>query len=149
MWLRDWRRSPAAAKKDLIITSGGKNIAPSILERLLCSDLYIDQAVVYGDRRKFVIALIVPNFEQLSAKAEELGCSIESRDGFVTTPRLCEFLDERVASVMQAVSQPERVRKCLILDRAFELEADELTATLKVRRRYVTEKYSSQLEALY
>ena len=59
-------------KKDLIITSAGKNIAPSELERLLVSDIYIDQAVVYGDGRRFVSALIVPNFEQLRAKAAEL-----------------------------------------------------------------------------
>jgi long-chain acyl-CoA synthetase len=136
-------------KKDLIITSGGDNVAPSILERLLCGDLYIDQAVVFGDRRQFITALIVPNFEELNSKAAELGCSIESRNGFIINPELLEFLDERIASVMREVSQPERVKKCLILDRAFQVEADELTATLKVRRRYVTNKYSAQLEALY
>ena len=74
-------------KKDLIITSGGKNIAPSELERLLVSDPYIDQAVVYGDARPFVSALIVPNFALLEAKADELGCRLETADGFITDPR--------------------------------------------------------------
>lgn len=136
-------------KKDLIITSGGKNIAPGILERLLCTDTSIDQAVVYGDRKKFVTALIVPNFEDLGRRASELGCTVESVAGFISTPELLEFIDGQVSSVMRSVSQPERVRKCLVLDRAFSVDENELTATLKVRRRHITEKYSLQLEALY
>lgn len=136
-------------KKDLIITSSGKNIAPSILERLLCSDPNIDQAVVYGDRKKFVTALIVPNFEELDRKASEMNCAVESVEGFISSKDLLEFIDARVSSVMQSVSQPERVRKCLVLDRAFSVDEDEMTATLKVRRRHITQKYSLQLEALY
>jgi len=136
-------------KKDLIITSAGKNIAPSELERLLVSDIYIDQAVVYGDGRRFVSALLVPNFEHLEQKARELGCKIEARDGFIETPALHGFLEERVRAVMQSVSQPERVKKILVLERPFQLADDELTATLKVRRSHLIAKYESQLAALY
>lgn len=136
-------------KKDLIITSGGKNIAPSILERLLTADLYIDQAVVYGDRKPFATALLVPNFGNLEAKAKELGCSLEMADGFIVSPLLLEFLAERVSLVMQAVSQPERVRRFLLLGRAFQVAADELTASMKIRRRFIIGKYQSQLDALY
>jgi long-chain acyl-CoA synthetase len=137
-------------KKDLIITSAGKNIAPSELERILVSDIYIDQAVVYGDGRRFVSALIVPNFEQLKAKATELKCKIESSpDGFVQTPCLNEFFAQRIDGVMQEVSNPERVKKFLVLDRPFQLDADELTATLKVRRNHVIRKFERQLAALY
>ncbi len=79
-------------KKDLIITSAGKNIAPSELERLLVSDIYIDQAVVYGDGPRFVSALVVPNFEQLQAKAAELKCKLESNaDGFIDGPCCTSF----------------------------------------------------------
>jgi long-chain acyl-CoA synthetase len=137
-------------KKDLIITSAGKNIAPSELERLLVSDIYIDQAVVYGDGRKFVSALIVPNFEQLRAKAAELKCKLESTpEGFLNSACLHDFFAQRIDAVMQEVSNPERVKKFLVLDRPFQLDSDELTATLKVRRGHIIRKFEPQLAALY
>ena len=136
-------------KKDLIITSAGKNIAPSVLERLLAADAYIDQAAVYGDGRQFVSALVVPNFEMLERKALELNCRIEVRDEFLVTPALLNFLAERVATTMQAVSQPERVKKFLVLGRPFQLAAEELTASMKLRRRFVVAKFQRQLDALY
>lgn len=136
-------------KKDLIITSGGKNIAPSELERLLTSDPYIDQAVTYGDGRNFVSALLVPNFPLLEAKAKELGCGLDAVDGFIQSPKLHEFLKSRVDEVMRVMSNPERVKAFLILARPFQLENDELTATLKVRRRHVIAKHEARLAALY
>ena len=137
-------------KKDLIITSAGKNIAPSELERLLVSDIYIDQAVVYGDGRRFVSAIVVPNFEQLRQKAAELKCTLDSTpDGFIDVPCIHEFLAQRIDAVMQHVSNPERVKKFLVLDRPFQVDADELTATLKVRRNHILRKYEPKLAALY
>ncbi|HEX4072826.1 MAG TPA: long-chain fatty acid--CoA ligase [Planctomycetaceae bacterium] len=137
-------------KKDLIITSAGKNIAPSELERLLVSDIYIDQAVVYGDGRRFVSAIVVPNFEQLRQKAAELRCTLDSTpDGFIDVPCIHEFLAQRIDAVMQHVSNPERVKKFLVLDRPFQVDADELTATLKVRRNHIIGKYEPKLAALY
>ena len=136
-------------KKDLIITSGGKNIAPSELERLLISDPFIDQAVVFGDGRPFVSALIAPNFEILTDKATVLGCQVESAGGYVQTPALVDFFAERIEAVMESVSRPERVKQFLILDRPLSQDQDELTATLKVRRRHVIEKHRAALESLY
>ncbi len=136
-------------KKDLIITSGGKNIAPSELERLLVRDPYIDQAVVFGDARPFVSALIVPNFALLESKASELGCPLDTTEGFIRTPALNAFIADRVAGLMKVVSGPERVKRFLLLARAFGLEHDELTLKLNVRRRHVLQKYAGPLEALY
>jgi long-chain acyl-CoA synthetase len=137
-------------KKDLIITSAGKNIAPSELERLLVSDIYIDQAVVFGDGRRFVSALVVPNFEHLRQKATELGCPLDgATDGFIEAAPLREFLARRIDGVMQDVSNPERVKKFLVLARPFQLDADEVTATLKVRRNHIIRKFERQLAALY
>lgn len=136
-------------KKDLLITSGGKNIAPSVIERLLVSDPWIDQAVLYGDGRKFVSALLVPNFDKLAETAEELGCNLDDTTDFVTDERIIAFYTERVVAVMQAVSNPERVKRFLLLGRPFRVEEDELTATLKVRRRHIIGKYEEQLAALY
>jgi long-chain acyl-CoA synthetase len=136
-------------KKDLIITSGGKNIAPSELERLLISDPLIDQAVVYGDRRPYVTAIVVPNFANLEAHCQSQGWKIATTDGFITSDPVREFYRQRIEKLMQAVSQPERVKKFLLLARAFQLADDELTATLKVRRRHVVSRFEPQLAALY
>jgi long-chain acyl-CoA synthetase len=136
-------------KKDLFVTSAGKNIAPAELERILGRDEFIEQAVVYGDGRQFVSALIVPILDSLQVKAEELGCEIETEGEFITTPALLDFLAERVATVMEQVSQPERVKRFLVLARPFQVDDDELTATLKVRRRFIINKYEAHLAALY
>lgn len=136
-------------KKDLFVTSAGKNIAPSELERLLTSDPFIDQAVVYGDGRHFISALIVPNEISLKAEAKRLNCEWNVADGFVTTAALVDFVQSRIDAVMQVVSQPERVKRCLLLDKPFQLAADELTATMKVRRRHILAKYGWELAALY
>ena len=136
-------------KKDLFVTSAGKNIAPAELERLLARDEYIDQAVVYGDGRQFVSGLLVPNFEKLALLAAEQGCSIETSGEFISTPSLLAFLSTRVEEVMQQVSQPERVKKFLVLARPFQVADEELTATLKVRRRHIISKYEPELARLY
>lgn len=136
-------------KKDLFVTSAGKNIAPSELERLLTSDTFIEQAVVYGDGRHFISALIVPNEASLKAEAQKLGCGWDVSDGFVTTRTLIDFIQSRIDAVMRVVSQPERVKRCLLLEKPFQLAADELTATMKVRRRHILAKYERELAALY
>jgi long-chain acyl-CoA synthetase len=136
-------------KKDLIITSGGKNIAPTELERLLISDPLIDQAVVFGDARPFVTAILVPNFSKLEAECAARGWKLEVANGFIHTSAIVEFYQQRVDEVMQPVSQPERVKKCLLLARPFQVADEELTATLKLRRRHILAKFEPQLAALY
>jgi long-chain acyl-CoA synthetase len=136
-------------KKDLFVTSAGKNVAPSELERLLCSDPWIDQAVVYGDGRQFISALIVPNAALLKSEANRLGCEWRVERGFVTTPELIAAIQSRIDNVMQVVSQPERVKRCLLLEQPFDLASNELTATMKVRRRHILAKYEAELAALY
>jgi long-chain acyl-CoA synthetase len=137
-------------KKDLIITSGGKNIAPSELERLLISDPFIDQAVVHGDRRPFVSALIVPNLPLLADKAKELGASLKvDEHGLIQDEAIRNFLNERIKSLMEEVSNPERVKAILILGRPFRLEDNEVTATQKVRRRHILVEFEDQFEQLY
>jgi long-chain acyl-CoA synthetase len=136
-------------KKDLIITSGGKNIAPADLERLLAADEYIDQAVIYGDGRQFLSALVVPQFEKLTAVAKQLGCTLNTSGEFIDCPPIHDFLAGRIARVMEVVSPSERVKRFVILARPLQLAADELTATLKVRRRSIVRKFQDRLNALY
>ncbi len=136
-------------KKDLFVTSAGKNIAPAELEHLLTSDEYIDQAIAYGDGRQFVSALVVPNFPLLDAKLDELNCKLEIEDECVRNADILDFYQDRVDQIMQAVSNPERVKRILLLARPFQVEDGELTATLKVRRGHIVEKYESLLAGLY
>jgi long-chain acyl-CoA synthetase len=137
-------------KKDLIITSGGKNIAPSELERLLVSDPYIDQAVVHGDRRPFVSALIVPNLPLLTEKARELGAALDvDEHDLIRNEAVRSFLGERVKLLMNEVSNPERVKALLVLGRPFRVEDNEMTATQKVRRRHILKEFEHQFEELY
>lgn len=136
-------------KKDLIVTAGGKNIAPTELERLLVSDPYIDQAVVFGDRRPFVGAIIVPNFAKLEDRCTAQSWKLETAADFICTPAVVDFYQQRIDKLMEPVSPPERVKKCLILARPFQVADEELTATLKLRRRHILAKFEPQLAALY
>ena len=136
-------------KKDLIVTSSGKNVAPSIVERALTADPFIEQAVVYGDGRQFISALLVPNADVLKPWAQDNSVELETTDDFLDSKPLHDMFAERVKTAMEQFSSPERVKQFLILARPFELEAEELTATLKVRRRHIIQKYESELAALY
>lgn len=136
-------------KKDLFVTSAGKNVAPAVIERLLTTDPLFDQAVVYGDGRNFISAVVVPNLPLLETLATTNDTTVETADGLITSPELLAIIDSKVSELMESVSQPERVKKCLVLDKPFQLENDELTATLKVRRRHIIAKYEDRLEAFY
>jgi long-chain acyl-CoA synthetase len=136
-------------KKDLIVTAGGKNVAPAELERILTSDPHLEHAVIYGDGRPFVAAILVPQPQMLQTLAKELGCAIDVDDEWVTTPALHKFFAQRVEQLMQAVSKPERVKKFLILARPLAIEKDELTPKLSVRRKAIIARYEKQLAALY
>jgi long-chain acyl-CoA synthetase len=135
--------------KDLIITSGGKNVAPSEIERHLVSDPLIEQAVVFGDGRPFISALIVPDFAELANQLAKLGLSLERDGEFVTSPPIRALLADRIERTMREVSGPERVKAFLVLSRPLRVEEDELTATLKVRRSYLLAKFATALAALY
>ena len=136
-------------KKDIIVTSSGKNVAPTEIERLLTKHPLIDQAVVYGDNRNFITAILVPTFDLLESKLKEQGVALKTDDEFIDQPEVMEFFTKIVEEQMQHVSNPERVRRFLVLSRPFSLADDELTATQKVRRRHIIAKYEQELEALY
>lgn len=136
-------------KKDLIVTSGGKNVAPGEIERLLVSDPLIEQAVACGDGRPFISALIVPDFAAMARRAADLGCAIETDGDFIVSPQLRAEFATRIESVMREVSNPERVKAFLLLARPFRVEDDEVTATLKVRRAHLLRKFADRLDSLY
>jgi long-chain acyl-CoA synthetase len=136
-------------KKDLIVTSGGKNIAPAALEAMLTRDSFIEQALVYGDRRPYVTAILVPKFEKMEEAVRDSG-GIFSKDGnVVTCPKLLAWYQKRVDAAMLEVSQVERVKRIVVLNHALSIDMDELTVTQKIRRAAVFRHYQKYLDALY
>jgi len=136
-------------KKDLIVTSGGKNIAPQPIENLLKTSPYIASAVVIGDRRRFISALVVPNFEKLEEYARAQGIAFESLEGLCRDPRVNELLMSEIDKATPHLAPYERIKKITVLTRDFEIEKGEITPTLKVRRKSIEDKYGQIIEALY
>jgi long-chain acyl-CoA synthetase len=136
-------------KKDLIVTSGGKNVAPQPIENLLRMSPYIANAVVIGDRRRFVSALIVPEFEKLEAYARAQNIPFNNRDELVRDGRIIDFIRAEVDRATPLLASYERVKKLVLLGRDFEIEQGEITPSLKVRRTIVEGKYQDLIESMY
>ncbi len=135
-------------KKDLIITAGGKNIAPALIESLLKFEPLISQAVVVGDRRPYLVALLALDPEKLKAWAAERG-KPQDPEALVRDPEVLASVAESVGRVNSRLSRPEQVKKWAILPAELSVEGGELTPTLKVRRKVVLEKYGDIIESLY
>jgi long-chain acyl-CoA synthetase len=136
-------------KKDLIVTSGGKNVAPQPIENLLKSIPAVSTAVVVGDRQRFVAALIVPDFAKLEDHARLAGIAFADRAALVRDPRIVDFVMAEVARATAGLAPYERVKRIALLDRDFEIEQDEITPSLKVRRGIVARKYKDVIDGLY
>jgi long-chain acyl-CoA synthetase len=135
--------------KDLIITSGGSNVAPQKIETVYAQDHFIEQFIAIGDRRRFISALIVPNFVALAAHAQEQGIGYQSYDDLVAHTTIQAFYRQRVDALSQELTSYEQVKAFTLLLAAFAQETDELTPTLKIKRRVVAEKHAAQIEAMY
>jgi long-chain acyl-CoA synthetase len=136
-------------KKDLIVTAGGKKIAPQPIEGVLKLNKFISNAVLLGDRRKFPIALLVPNFERLEAWASAAGLRWTSRDQLVALPQVEEHLAAEAKKNLRDLAQFEVPKRFLILARDFSIDNGELTPKLSVRRKIVEQHYADRIEALY
>jgi long-chain acyl-CoA synthetase len=136
-------------KKNLIVTAGGKNIAPAPIEAALVMSKFFEQALVIGDRRRFVSAILVPNFDQLSAWATANGITDTHPDSLVKNEKVREMLDGVVATAMESFSRFEAVKKYLLMTKEFTIEDGTLTPTLKIKKRIVEERLKDQIDALY
>lgn len=136
-------------KKDLIITSGGKNIAPQPIENLLKQNPYILNAVVVGGTRKFIAALIVPDFEKLAEYAKHKNIPYENPKDLIQKEAIREFLSQEVDRSTPNLAPYEKVKKIALLDRDFDIEKGEITPTLKVKRNIIEEKYRALIDSLY
>ena len=136
-------------KKELIVTAGGKNIAPVMLESLLTQDPLIEQALVIGDDRKFLTALIVPNYEALRAAAADEDIDIEADPQWLSDPQIVHLVQQRVDERLACVSKYEQAPKITLLDRPFSIERGEMTAKLSLRREIIAQHFAEQIEAMY
>ncbi|MBU0995124.1 MAG: long-chain fatty acid--CoA ligase [Proteobacteria bacterium] len=136
-------------KKELIVTSGGKNIAPHPIEIALAMDMYIDQVCVIGDAKKFISALIVPQFELLEKMAGENNISFGTREDLIQSPAIKTFYDEKIAKINESLARYEQIKKYILLPHPFSEETGELTPTQKMKRRVINEKYKGDIDALY
>ncbi len=135
--------------KDLIITSGGSNVAPQKVETVYARDHFIEQFITIGDRRQYISALIVPNFTALEAYAQAQGIGYESRSQLVNEPAIRAFYQGRIAALSEELTPYERVKAFTLLAAPFAQETGELTPSLKIKRRVVAEHFASQIEAMY
>ncbi|GAB6083736.1 AMP-dependent synthetase/ligase [Desulfuromonas carbonis] len=136
-------------KKELIVTAGGKNIAPQPLENKLKLDKFISQALVYGDRRPFLVALLTPNLERLLELAREEQINYIGIEDLVAHQRVLQLFAERVAVVNAELPPYESIKAFAILPVDFSIEGGELTATLKLKRKVICEKYQDKIDRLY
>jgi long-chain acyl-CoA synthetase len=136
-------------KKDLIVTSSGKNVAPQAIENRLKSIPYFDSVVVVGDHRKFVSALIVPNYDALARLARANNITFERPAELIHNRAIYELAMTEIDRRSADLSGFEKIRKIAFLDKEFTIDGGELTPTLKIRRCMVEEKYQAAIDQLY
>jgi long-chain acyl-CoA synthetase len=136
-------------KKNIIVTSGGKNIAPQPIENALTMSQYIEQAVVIGDKRKFCTAVIVPAYEAVKNWAKEQGKEINSYGDMLKLDGLRELIRKEIDKVNENLARYETIKDFVIAREPFSIESGELTPSLKTKRRVIEEKYKDEIDKMY
>ena len=136
-------------KKSLIVTSGGKNIAPAPLENALVASVYVEQIVAIGDKRNFISALIAPNFEALEGYLKTKGVEGLSPSDMASHQETINLFTGEVESRMEAFPKYEKIKKFTVINRLFELEKNEITPSLKIRRKAISENFKETIDAMY
>jgi long-chain acyl-CoA synthetase len=136
-------------KKDIIINAYGKNIAPQPIEALLKSSPYVGTPVLLGDRRKYLAALIVPNFEKLEREAAGLGVQVRSREELVDHPKVKALIQDEIDRFNKNLDRQEKIRRFALIARDFSIEEDEITPSLKVKRKVIDKKYKHLIDQMY
>ncbi|MBI1799356.1 MAG: long-chain fatty acid--CoA ligase [Candidatus Eisenbacteria bacterium] len=135
--------------KDLLVTAGGKKVAPQPLEAKLKTSKWVSEAVLVGDRRPCVMGLLVPNFASLEAEARARGWATDSREDLVLRPEALALYQPLIDSLNEGLAPFERIKSFALLPRELSADADELTPTLKVKRRIVNQHFARIIEDLY
>jgi len=135
--------------KDLFKTSNGKYIAPQMTESLLLVDKYIDQVAIIADQRKFVSALIVPEFRMIEEWAREHHIKFESREDLCASKEIYDMMKERIDTLQQQLAHYEQIKRFILLPHHFSMENGELTNTLKLRRPVICKNYKEEIDKMF
>jgi long-chain acyl-CoA synthetase len=135
--------------KDLMKTSGGKYIAPQKLETALINDAFIEQISVIGDQQKYVTALAVPSFENLKKYAVEHKIAYKDIEELINNSQIKEMFEKRIEALQKDFSVFEKIKKFSLLSQEFSIEAGEITATLKLKRKVIQKKYKKIIDKMY
>ncbi|HEY8074923.1 MAG TPA: AMP-binding protein [Labilithrix sp.] len=136
-------------KKDLLITAGGENIAPQVLEGELKAIPVVAQAVVIGDRRKFLTALVTLDPERVAKEAEVAGSPARTLEDAARCERFRKHLEKQIETVNAKLARVQTIKRFTVLPRELSIEGGELTPTMKVKRKVVNQKYAAEIEAMY
>ncbi|MEO1367409.1 MAG: long-chain fatty acid--CoA ligase, partial [Acidobacteriota bacterium] len=135
--------------KDIIITAGGKNITPSEIENQLKMSPYISDAVVVGDRRPYLTCLVMIDHENVSQFAQDRGVPFTNYTSLCHTQEVRELIGDEIESVNRRFARVETVKKFRLIDQLLDAEDEELTPTMKLKRKVVNTKYEALIESMY
>ena len=136
-------------KKDIIITAGGKNISPSEIENELKFSPFVSDAVVIGDKRKFLSCLIMIDEENVMKHAQDNDIPFSNFESLCKSKDIVDLIDDEVSSVNKKFANVEQIKKFSLIDTQLTAEDDELTPTMKLKRKFINEKYSSIIDQMY
>ncbi len=136
-------------KKDIIVSSGGKNIAPQPIENILSLSPYVERCIIIGDNREFLTALITPDFEQIKATADNFGIKYTNTNELITNEKIIKAIKQDIDRLQKDLAKYERVRRFKLLTEPFSIENGTLTPKLSIKRHVVERKYSDLIDQMY
>ena len=136
-------------KKHIIVTSGGKNIAPLPIEQLIAENKYVDQVMVAGEKKPFLIALIVPDFSELESFADEQQITAETRNDLIEDKQIRKIYESLLRNISRQLAAHEKVRKFLLMNEPFTIENGHMTPTLKLKRKAIHKAFEKEIDSLF
>ena len=135
--------------KHMIVNAGGKNIYPGPIEDSLKTSTWVDQVVLLGEKKNFITALIVPDFEQLKTYASQQGISYKDYSDLIKKPEIVAVFDKEVKTFSKSLASHEKIRKFKLLASEFTVDSGELTPTMKVKRKIIEKNYETIISTMY
>ncbi len=136
-------------KKHIIVTSGGKNIAPLPIEQMIAENKYVDQVMVVGEKKPFLVALIVPNFSELESFADEQQISAAARNDLIEHKQIRKIYESLLRNISRQLAAHEKVRKFLLMKEPFTIENGYMTPTLKLKRKAISKTFEKEIDSLF
>ncbi|HOE19971.1 MAG TPA: AMP-binding protein, partial [Spirochaetota bacterium] len=135
--------------KDIIVTAGGKNISPQNIENSIKESPYIEEIAVIGDKRKYLSALVIPDFEAVGKWAKQKGIKFANNSDLIKNDEVVQLIGNEIAKYTKQYSRVEQIKKFTLLEAVWTQETGELTPTQKVKRKVIEQKYAKEINAMY